>query len=119
MNIIDERTEVQRELDHSKLLQNHSIRDREEELIKIAKEQETKKAEQKLSLIKEMLNKYQDPGDRLDKMVELQIQVNKLLEENATLKENVLPIFSVKNALCFSEQTISASIKVSSVIFPV
>lgn len=53
------------------------------------KEEETKKAEQKLSLIKEMLNKYQDPGDRLDKMVELQIQVNKLLEENATLKQKL------------------------------
>ena len=53
------------------------------------KEAETKKAEQKLSLIKEMLNKYQDPGDRLDKMVELQIQVNKLLEENATLKQKL------------------------------
>ena len=36
-----------------------------------------------------MLNKYQDPGDRLDKMVELQIQVNKLLEENATLKQKL------------------------------
>ena len=46
-------------------------------------------AEQKLSLIKEMLNKYQDPGDRLDKMVELQMQVNKLLEENATLKQKL------------------------------
>ena len=53
------------------------------------KEEETKKVEQKLSMIKEMLNKYQDPSDRLDKMVELQIQVNKLLEENATLKQKL------------------------------
>ena len=53
------------------------------------KEEEAKKAEQKLSLIKEMLNQYQDPGDRLDKMVELQIQVNKLLEENATIKQKL------------------------------
>ena len=53
------------------------------------KEEETKRAEQNLSLIKEMLNQYQDPGDRLDKMVELQIQVNKLLEENATLKQKL------------------------------
>ena len=53
------------------------------------KESETKKAEQKLSLINEMLNKYRDPSDRMDKMVELQMQVNKLLEENATLKQKL------------------------------
>ena len=53
------------------------------------KEALVKKAEQRLSSINELLNKYRDPFDQKEKMIALQLKVNDLEEENATLKHKL------------------------------
>lgn len=53
------------------------------------KEALVEKAEQRLSSINELLNKYRNPFDQREKMIALQLKVNDLEEENATLKHKL------------------------------